>query len=230
MAHGNKMCRGGCDSRRPTECMCNRSPPTECGCKSKPSACKCKSKRAECKCERSCPTKCECVLIPCKCRANNAVVFTPVAEYINVPPSNINFRYVSIDNATCAAVCIQIKNCRPRCTPIYTSPRFGTPLGGAPSCRTPSCGGSPSECVDTVSAVGLAPSAPIYLAPGEGKNVGINTIGDGLQIIHVTCPITGKLLGPPSVIETNANMFVVYDTCGAFHVSTFRRPSVRASY
>ena len=78
--------------------------------------------------------------------------------------------------------------------------------------------------------MGIAPAPPIHLEPGESKTVGVNSIGEDMQIINIVCPRTGKVMGPPATLQTNANSFVVYDTCGVFHISSFRYPSYRASY
>lgn len=224
-----KPCKGCCSEDVPAFVLCRICGVDPCACRSR-----CGSPRRE---RSPCGTPCG---NPCGCRGRgcmrccprtpindcNLVCVTNPGNYLVSPPCNINLRYVTFDNATCTPVCLEVRKCPQRCGPIYLSPKFGLPLGTCDDGRLrygePCCNNRPD--------LGI-PSAPsIHLGPGESQTVGVNTIGQDMQIVNIICPSTGKLLGPPATLQTNANSFVVYDTCGVFHLSAFKMATYRASY
>lgn len=78
----------------------------------------------------------------------------------------------------------------------------------------------------------MTPIPPIKfsLAPGEIKHLGINTIGEPMQYIHMLNLRTGLYLGDPQPFRTDANQFVLRDGINKWFVDTFHRPSYNAAH
>ena len=76
------------------------------------------------------------------------------------------------------------------------------------------------------------PSPPIKfsLAPGEIRHIGINSIGEQMQYLHIIDLFTKNHLGEPYPFRTDANQFVLREGINKWNVSPFKRPSYNASH
>jgi hypothetical protein len=71
------------------------------------------------------------------------------------------------------------------------------------------------------------PPLNFSLAPGEIRHLGINTIGEAMQFIHIIDLTTRKYVGEPFAMRTNANQFVLRDGLNKWFVSTYHRTTYR---
>jgi hypothetical protein len=78
----------------------------------------------------------------------------------------------------------------------------------------------------------MEPPPPIKftLAMGEIRHIGINTIGEPMQYIHMFSLLNKKYLGEPYPLRTDANQFVLREGINKWFVSPFRRPSYNAAH
>lgn len=74
------------------------------------------------------------------------------------------------------------------------------------------------------------PPIKFSLAPGEIRHIGINSIGEQMQYIHIIDLKTKNHLGEPYPFRTDANQFVLREGINKWNVSAFRRPSYNASH
>jgi hypothetical protein len=73
------------------------------------------------------------------------------------------------------------------------------------------------------------PPIKFSLAPGEVRHLGVNTIGEQMQYIHILNLRNGKYLGDPSPLVSNANDFVLREGINKWFIQTFRHGSFCAS-
>lgn len=73
----------------------------------------------------------------------------------------------------------------------------------------------------------MNPVPPINfrLIGGEIRHLGINTIGEQMQYIHMIDTVTNKHVGSPAPFRTDSNQFVLRDGINKWWVSCFHRPS-----
>lgn len=71
------------------------------------------------------------------------------------------------------------------------------------------------------------PKAQFYLAPGEVRSIGINSIGSPMQYINLLDPGNGKLVGEPAPFRTDANTFVLRDGENKWWVQAFQTTAFR---
>lgn len=94
------------------------------------------------------------------------------------------------------------------------------------------------ENSSTSSAIGIAiansyemqPMPPIKfaLAPGEIRHIGINTIGEHMQWLHMIDLATKNHVGDPYAFRTDSNQFVLREGINKWFVQPFHRPSYSA--
>jgi hypothetical protein len=94
------------------------------------------------------------------------------------------------------------------------------------------------ENSSTSSAIGIAiansyekqPVPPIKfsLAPGEIRHIGINTIGEQMQYLHMIDLSSRNHVGDPYAFRTDANQFVLREGINKWFVQPFHRPSYSA--
>jgi hypothetical protein len=81
-------------------------------------------------------------------------------------------------------------------------------------------------------APNLFPIPPIKftLAPAEVRHLGVNTIGEQMQFIHML-DIESKLhVGDPAPLNTNSNSFVIRQGLNKWQVQNFHFPSFRCAF
>lgn len=66
------------------------------------------------------------------------------------------------------------------------------------------------------------PNINFYLAPGQIRNVGINTPDGPLQYIHLLDPVTKKPVCWPSPLANDAQQFVIRDGLNSWYVQHFK--------
>jgi hypothetical protein len=74
------------------------------------------------------------------------------------------------------------------------------------------------------------PPRNFVLAKGEIRHIGINTMGEKMQYIHILDLKTGKHVGAPYPFRTDANQFVLRDGINMWWVNPFKRPSYNAAH
>ena len=76
------------------------------------------------------------------------------------------------------------------------------------------------------------PSPPIkfVLGPGEIRHIGINTIGEHMQWLHMLEINTGNHTGDPYAFRTDANSFVLREGYNKWWVQAFHRATYRSGY
>ncbi len=74
------------------------------------------------------------------------------------------------------------------------------------------------------------PPIKFTLKPGEIRHLGINTIGEQMQFIHMIDLETNTHLGTPYPFRTNANQFVLRQGINKWFVDGFHRPSFNAAH
>ena len=77
----------------------------------------------------------------------------------------------------------------------------------------------------------LVPNLPLnfILRPGEIRHIGINTIGEPIQYIHIMDINTKKHLGEASPLQTITNQFVLREGINKWFVSRYHQPNYSAS-
>jgi hypothetical protein len=75
------------------------------------------------------------------------------------------------------------------------------------------------------------PQPPIKFSvgPGEIRHIGINSIGEQIQWLHMLDLQTGYHVGDPYAFRTDANQFVLREGINKWFVSPFHRATYRAS-
>jgi hypothetical protein len=94
-----------------------------------------------------------------------------------------------------------------------------------------------NSSVDNAIGIAIAnsyemnPRPPIKfsLAPGEIRHIGVNTIGEQMQYIHMIDLISKNHVGDPYALRTDANQFVLRDGINKWWVQPFHRPSYHAT-
>lgn len=94
-----------------------------------------------------------------------------------------------------------------------------------------------NSSVDNAIGIAIAnsyemnPRPPIKfsLSPGEIRHIGVNTIGEQMQYIHMIDLVTKNHVGDPYALRTDANQFVLRDGINKWWVSPFHRPSYHAT-
>jgi hypothetical protein len=100
---------------------------------------------------------------------------------------------------------------------------------------------SPDEYmgISIMDSFDRTPTPPVkfILAPGEIRHIGINTIGEQIQWLHMLDIIKnpkGETIivhaGDPYAFRTDANSFVLRDGINKWWVQAFHRPSYNASF
>jgi len=74
------------------------------------------------------------------------------------------------------------------------------------------------------------PPLKFVLAPGEIRHLGINTIGEQMQYIHILNLRSGIHMGEPYPFRTDGNQFVLREGINEWFVQAFKRATYRASY
>jgi hypothetical protein len=79
--------------------------------------------------------------------------------------------------------------------------------------------------ISITNAHDMRPTPPIKfsLAPGEIRHIGINTIGEQMQYLHILDLTTKAHLGEVQDFRTDANQFVLREGINKWFVSTFKR-------
>ena len=87
--------------------------------------------------------------------------------------------------------------------------------------------------ISIVESFDKVPIPPIKfsLAPGEIRHLGVNPPDTGMsQYIHILDLKTGKHVGEPAIIATNANQFVLREGINRWNVQKFKRATYNASH
>ncbi len=86
--------------------------------------------------------------------------------------------------------------------------------------------------VSITDAPEMYPTPPLKftLIPGEIRHLGINTIGEPMQFIHLIDLKTKRHVATPYPFRTNANSFVLREGINKWFVDGFHRPLYNAAH
>lgn len=92
---------------------------------------------------------------------------------------------------------------------------------------------SPQPIVVAISEdyhIDQIPPKNFLLAGGQIRHIGINTIGEPMQYIHILDYQNGNRVGDPYAFRTDANQFVLRRGINKWFVQAYKRPSYRAGF